>query len=214
MSDYGTMQTRIANELNRTDLSSEIQDSIQSAIKYYEGNRFWFNESIRTTTTTADDEFVDEPSDLVEIDSLTITISTIKVPLLKRTYQYLEDLEVSTTLTGIPREFALYNKQIRLYPIPDDSYTLTLSGAKRLTSLSATGDTNDWMTTGEELIRSRAVADIRANVLRDQQSIQEQMNFSQYPNGFLCAREKGAFYRLKSESAQRETVGRLRPTFF
>lgn len=214
MSTYGTMQTRVAGELNRTDLTSEIQDSILSAIKHYEGRRLWFNESIRTTTTTASDEYVDEPSDLSEIDSITITISSTKIPLKKRTWQYLEDLDVTTTLTGQPREYALFDEQIRLYPIPDDTYTLTLSGGKKFATLSGDSDTNAWMTTGEELIRSRAVADVRANVMRDQAALQEQMTFVQHPEGFICAREKGAFTRLKNESSQRTSVGKLRPTAF
>jgi len=204
----------MATELNRTDLTSVIQDAIKTAIKHYEGNRFFFNDAIRTSTTTANDEYLSEPSDLVEIDTIDVTISNTKVPLIPRTFGYIDNLEVSTSFTGYPREYALINQQIRLYPIPDAAYTITLSGAKRLTDLSATADTNAWMTYGEELIRSRAVADIRANILRNQQAIQEQLTLAQDPNGFLCAKEKGAYSRLKRESTQRQSVGRIRPTYF
>lgn len=51
MATYGDMQARIADELARTDLAAEIQNEIQTAISYYENERFWFNEGQWTFNT-------------------------------------------------------------------------------------------------------------------------------------------------------------------
>ena len=52
MATLGTMKTRIANELARADLTSELAGAITSAIAHYERRRWWFLESESTFTTT------------------------------------------------------------------------------------------------------------------------------------------------------------------
>jgi len=80
----------------------------------------------------------------------------------------MEEWYVSNaSYTGYPRDHAIYEEQIRLYPIPNGAYPLTLSYIKNLSVLSADLDTNAWMVEGEELIRSRAEADICARTLQD-----------------------------------------------
>ena len=56
----------------------------------------------------------------------------------------------SATYTGYPTDYALYDEQIRLYPIPNGTYTLTLSYQKQLDGLAGEADTNEWMIDGEE----------------------------------------------------------------
>ena len=73
MSDYGTMQTRISNELSRGNLSSEIQNAIISALRFYKRNMFRFNSARATATTTADIEYYGLPDDFIELDTMTLT---------------------------------------------------------------------------------------------------------------------------------------------
>ena len=53
MTTYGTMQDRIADELMRSDLTTHIQKSIQTAIKKYEREEFYFNVTTGTLSTVA-----------------------------------------------------------------------------------------------------------------------------------------------------------------
>jgi len=175
MTTFGVMQDRIADELNRTDLTTQIQYAIKTAIKVYDKQRFWFNESRSFTfSTVAAQEFytssdnADIPN-LLAIDSVQIAITSTDKYLLQRVpYEQIEAISANgTSDEGQPTWFCYYNKQIRLYPIPDATYTIRVSGHWALSDLSATTDTNNWMTDGEILIRSRAKRELYTHVIRD-----------------------------------------------
>ena len=175
MSTYGELQTRIADELDRTDLTSQIQKAIQTAIDRYERKRFYFNEARSITFNTVDaQEFYtsadqsDIPN-LLMIDNVKLTISgSDKIDLDPRQYSELEYLSSNSTDDGgQPTAYAYYGKQLRLYPIPDAAYAVRVSGVFSLADLSATADTNAWMTDAEALIRSRAKRELLTHVIRD-----------------------------------------------
>ena len=215
MSTYGTMQDRIATELKRSNLTARIQEAIQSAIKHYETNRFWFNEKTTTLVTTPSNEDMSLSSDFVELDSIKFVTSTYGHTLYPRTFQYIEEVNTSVgSYEGIPEDYAIYGDAIKLYPVPDATYTISVSYLYRLSSLSATADTNAWMTTGEELIRKRAKADIRLNLLEDERTRTELMMMSQLGKDFLTKEEEIAYNNLVSSSVRRASSGKIRPTQF
>ena len=197
MSDLGTMENRIADELNRTDMTSHARTAILTAVKHFEGERFWFSEERATASTVASQEWYDLPTDFRGVDSITVTINNNAYPLIERTYNELEDWNISSsTYTGYPTDFAIYNDQLRLYPIPNDAYTLTISYIKNLSSLATATDTNAWMVEAEELIRSRAESDVCMRVIRDFERAQ----------GFKLL-EQEALKRLLRESNRRTSTG-------
>lgn len=201
--DYGTMQNRIADEIARTDLGAQIRDAIQSAIRLHESERFWFNESEATASTVAGQAGYAVPSDFLEADDLTLTVSGNRYPLVPRGYDWLRQVSVTEASRGRPGSWAIYADQLWLYPVPDGAYTLTLSYLKRLAALSASGDTNAWMTHGEELIRARAKADLFANVIRD---FDEAIA--------MKAVETEALANLRIKSAKKISTGKLTATEF
>jgi hypothetical protein len=71
MSTYTQLQSRIADDINRTDLTSQIQQCILLAIQHYKNERFWFNETSATLTTTVSSAQVGAPSDILRIDRCT-----------------------------------------------------------------------------------------------------------------------------------------------
>lgn len=175
MSTYGVMQTRIADELNRSDLTTQIQYAIKTAIKTYDKTRFWFNESRSFTFSTVDGQEFYTSTDntnipnLLAIDTIQITITSSDKYILQRVpYEQIEAISSNTTVDeGQPTWFAYYGKQLRLYPIPDGVYSVRVSAVWALDDLSATSDTNAWMTDGETLIRSRAKRELYTHVIRD-----------------------------------------------
>lgn len=173
MSDYGTMQNRIADEIARSDLTTQIQRSIKSAIQHWQRHNFWFNESRSVTfNTVASQEFYTSADSayiptFADIDAVTITALGSRMDVQKRPYQELEQLSSTTTLTGIPIYYAYYGQQLRLYPIPDGVYPVRISGLQRLDSVSLSADTNVWFTEGEALIRARAKMILALDVLKD-----------------------------------------------
>jgi len=202
MSDYATLVNRVLDDLDRQgSLTSQAQSAIQTAIDHYEGTRFYFNQERATAQTVNAQEFYPLPTDVLDIDVLSITYGDYTTKLNRRTYEQIEDWAVSAvSVTGYPTDYAIYNQQIRLYPIPNaDGYTLTLSYAKRLSALSNDTDSNDWTTTAEELIRSRADADMSFRILQNEKRA---IGFKAF--------EQDAYQRLVSESNRRMMTGRAR----
>lgn len=165
MSTYGGLQDRIADDLNRSDLTSQIQQNILLAIEHYKNERFWFNETNATATTTTSSAQVAAPSDLLVIDKLYIVISNKNIELKAKG---LNDIvEFRPTTNGRPRAFCYYRNQFELDRKADQAYTLNLYYLKELAELSATNDSNGWTTDCEDLIAFHAEKKIYANIIKD-----------------------------------------------
>lgn len=174
---YADLTARIADEISRSDLTSQIALATLSAVAFYEKKRFYFNEMRSLTfSTVAAQEFYTSSdaagiAQLTAIDSVRITISTNDVYGLEPIdYDYLDAISQSSTVDqGQPTNYAYFGRQFRLYPIPDDVWTIRVSGVKSLTALSSGTDSNAWTTVAdaEALIRARAKFDLYSNVIRD-----------------------------------------------
>lgn len=212
MTTYGTMQDRIADELDRADLTTQIKRAIQSAIAYYNKQRFWFTEN-RTSlsfATVDGTEFYGASADsdipnLIFIDNLRIAISsTDKYDLERVPYTELDSRSDGITADeGKPYSFAYYAKQIRLYPIPDASYSIFGSAIMHLGDLSVTTDTNNWMTDGEALIRARAKWELYTHVVKDIESAR-----------LMKEAEKEELRELIAATNSRSSTGQLIATAF
>lgn len=208
MSTFGTMTSRIADEMLRSDLTSQIQSAIQSAIRHYSGTRFWFNEATATTAdgfgpTASGTEYYSLPTDFQAVDTITATISDV-YQLVPESFNEIDRIQQSASYhTGQPWKYAIYRQMLRLYPIPDGTYTLRINYVKSLTALSADADTNAWMTDGEELIRCRAKRDVYIHVLEDQRMAEA-----------MSKLESDALAQLRGRTAQRSTPTRIAATSF
>ncbi len=205
---YGTMQDRIADELARSDLTTQIQRSFQSAMKHYERQGFYVNESTFTFSTVAGQEYYGSSDAsqiplMAEVLTVRITVNGSTYTLTERDFQYLESVQTNANYTGDPTDFVYFGKQIRLYPIPYAVRTVQVAGTVRFDSLSATADTNAWMTDAEELIRCRAKYDLFTHVIRNADSAM-----------LMKAAEREALEDLRGETVSRVSSGKLRPTAF
>lgn len=198
MSDYGTMIRRINDECAWPEVSARIPNAIQAALRYYEGQRFWFNEGSATASTVADQQAYAVPTDLIEVESLTVTNSGIEYPMKRRPWSWMRERDISSS-TGLPRNWSYFADQLYLWVVPDAVYTLTMSFAKRLTAPSALTDTSAWFTHGEELIRRRAEADLASHP-----SIKEYDAAA-----FFRIEEERALMNLRAKSEQKISTGRL-----
>lgn len=208
MSTFGTMQDRIADELARTDLTSQIQKAIVSAVKYYQRKPFFFSESQFTLTTSASQEYygVSDNSNipnLSAIDSVRITVGTTTYTLEKRDFAYIDQISSSTNTTADPTDYTYYAKQLRFYPKPSAARTIVVSGTFATATLSATTDSNYWTTDGEELIRSRATWYLYKNVIKDREQAEDWKET-----------ELEALATIRGDDAERLSTWRFRPTAF
>ena len=205
------MSARIADELDRTDLTTQIQREIKSAVAHYENRRFFFNEARLTGLALIDGQEFYTSSDnsnipnLIYIDSFKVARSaTDKWELDRKPFEELDFYSDSNSAAeGQPTWYAYYAKQIRLYPIPNASYSAVIAGVYALADLSLTSDTNAWMTDGEALIRSRAKRNILRNVIRDQELANE-----------MAGQEREEYLRLTEVTNSRKSTGTIFPTQF
>lgn len=210
MTTYGTMQTRIANEIARTDLTNEIKDAIQSAIAHHSNERFWFNDVRGKTFSTVAEQraygstaLADIPTmaridDIVQVQGSTVRQLDPVSPL------ELELLQSPATANGKPASFTWIEDEIHLWPTPNAVYLTRLFGISRLSTLSADADTNAWMTYGERLIRAKAKMILFSDVIFD---------FGPRYQAAM-ADEDSALSKLLSETEARMPTGRIVGTEF
>jgi len=181
----GVMRTRIINETLRDDLTQQqLTDAINEAIKLWEGQRFHFNEKRYLLDTVPGQEYYGitaaDGEEIMEVDSITITVSNMPYPLTPRTQGWFDEFQSPAAIyTGQPDSYGLYGNELRLYPIPDaagpnsGSYQITISALARLgpNPLSDANDTNEWMTEGECLIRPQAKLLLYRDLLRDETGV-------------------------------------------
>ena len=178
---YLDMQNRIADEINRSDLGSQIQNAIQTAILYYETeDSLWFTEGRFLINTVASQDRYVIPDTLLNEDGSTITprVTLLDVdqmvcnfnnwfqPLKPVTWGWIDTYQIPT-YTGQPYYYGRLQNMIRFAPTPNGVYQVIITGTTRLPTLVNPTDTNAWMTEGEWLIRSRAKAILWRAVLRD-----------------------------------------------
>lgn len=175
MTTLSVMKTRIADELARDDLTSQIAYAITDAIGAYENLRFHFNEGRAVTfSTVASQEFYDEDdaagiATIQKIDYVVLYIGDTPYHLEPMKPADIETASTNGTNTGQPGWFCWYGNQIRIYPNPADAWTIRIGASIKAAAPASDSETgNPWMTHAERLIRSRAKLELALHVLKDQ----------------------------------------------
>lgn len=218
------LKARIADELARSDLTSQIADAINDAILIYQSERLRFNETLPlapvTFATVAGTSFYDATSvptlqTLFKFDYINVLIGNTLQELFRDTPQNIRMLlQVPGTQNGQPTSFALEGETLLLYPTPNQAWTLTLA-AHFAYAAPAADDTanNRWMTDGERLIRARAKYEIAVHVTRN-----DKMARAMSPFEPEDGRDPGAAYaelkRLKGIANRYTGTGIIRPMQF
>jgi hypothetical protein len=173
VTDLTTMETRIENEVDDAGIAAEITAAINTAIKFYERKRFYFNQKTFTFPTVAAQEYyaLADAADIdtfLQVDTQYITASGVRYPINVTEFALI-DAAQNGLVTGRPTNWASFAQKIRLYPIPTDAETITVAGHYRLATAVAPTDTNAWFTDGEELIRQRAKRILALDVTKEPQ---------------------------------------------
>lgn len=170
MSDFGTLKTQIASEINRTDIDTLIGTAIQTAIRRYQENKVRWSQVVDTTQVTiASNENLSLPANYFSIDSIRMTYGTNDDAILEIiSWADMQD-QYSNVTTGRPSAAAIYGGVAKLRAIPNAIYTTVISGYQTFTIPSSSGDTNVWMTYAEDLIKWGAKAFLYGDILEDQE---------------------------------------------
>jgi hypothetical protein len=172
MSTLLEMRSRIADDLDRTDLSTQIDKAINRAITFYLKENFWFKETSSSFSLVVNqEEYIKGsggvPSDIGAIDIMELQYSGNKYVLVEITPFELEARQTLDAV-GTPDQFAQYQDRIKFYPIPNQaSMTCLIKYTKSYSTLVNDSDTNDWLVYCEDLIEARARGWINRRILKD-----------------------------------------------
>lgn len=209
MSTLTALKARIADDLDRTDLSSQIGDAITDAIEHYKTTRFYFNETRSSTfaTVAAQSRYtVADDADIplwFDLDTVFISNGSREFELEPYDPVQMEYLLGQTSPgSGQPYAFAYYDSGFWLYSVPDGIYTVRPMGAIEKAAPATDGETgNVWMTEAFELIRCRAKAYLAGHVISDDALAMK-----------MTLAEKSALERLQRKTSNRLSSGRIEPT--
>lgn len=201
MSTFGALKTRIADEfVNESITTAQIENAIKSAVKHYEREAFWFNQKVGTFATVAAQEYyttaanADIPK-IVRIDSMRSSFGNV---IRAVSFDHIEQMQ-DGSVTSAPGFYTRYKDQIRLYPIPDAVYTMTMAYIYKLTTLSADADTNAWTDECEEMIRQASKRILATDILHADDMAQRYAEL-----------ERVAYDRIRSENKDRSPQKLLR----
>lgn len=206
MGTLAELKSRIALELTRTDLTAQIANAVNDAIKFYGRERFWFNQSRNLTFNTVPGQQAYGAAanaaipGLIKIDQ--ICVGTEKYPLDRYSAPDFEVLTGGHTANGKPCAFTYTDQEILLWPVPNDAYVMRLYAFYKLPLLTD-DEANAWTDDAEELIRSHAKQLLYLDPLEDDSgAARMQVKLTALLDG------------LRAETSARMGTGRIRPTQF
>lgn len=200
------LRTRIVTETNRDDLTDELADALDTviadSITLYAAERWYWDEARSTSLCTIGNEYIDRPAGARLVDVPFLLIGGVRFDLTKQSMPYIEGL-YTTPLSGQPTSYCEFGDQLRLWPTPNQAYTiiwLTVSDATAL-DYSDASSSNAWTAQGAPLISARARMFLFQDYFRDD------MGYARAERA-----EKQWYDRLKGETNRRLGTGRIRPS--
>ena len=197
MTTLAILKAEIASDLDREDgsLATEIAAAITTAIGYYKPKRFYFNErrSLTFSTVASQQNYGSADNtaipDLVRIDQVHKTVSGQRMTLRRVDFLDLEPLYDVSASSGEPYDFAYFNREIWLYPVPEQVYTIRVIGLYKVAGPATDGEAdNPWMTE----------AYLAANSLRNPELA-----------GAKLQAEADALSSLRAEATKRASLGTI-----
>lgn len=214
MATVNDMATRIGNELSRTDLSSRIVEAIQSAVRHYERQRFYFNENTSVFNLSASQAAYTladmSLTGVVRLDMIRVTVNGTTYPMKAVGYKELREKVTSQNYVGYPREYAFYQEMLYVYPLPTATFTAEVSWVKRLPGISFSASnsvSNAWTNEAFDLIRERAMAQVKINNLQQAAAKQEMAGLAASGEPFLSMMERQVYENLMMETGDKASGG-------
>lgn len=139
---YDELKTNIANFMNRSDLTNQMDTFIKST----EGeiNRILRHKDMtKRANANADTRFMQLPSDFLNIINVELTGGEGFTPLFQKSIESLDVYrKTQSNAAGKPKFFAVLDDAIELCPSPDTNYELQLTYNAKLSALSSTNTSN------------------------------------------------------------------------
>lgn len=202
------LETKIADDLARDDLTTQITEAVDTAIRAHENDRYWFNEKYAVTatlsTSTASMELTTFAYTFLEFDRVRLvrTASTYW-DLIKRDYSWVMDRQ-DVLVTTQPLEYTVYNDSLHFDAYADQNYPIIVDGIISLANLASAsfsqGDTAAWFNAARDMIRASAKKEIWLHVLDEPDKA-----------GAMASIEMSQHDKLLAKTNQKTSTGIIRP---
>lgn len=209
MTTLAIMKDRIAREIRRPGITTQIGEAINTAIEFYRGQRLFMLDRDSVDVPLVIDQASYTVSDdaniglLERLDYLHLVWGSQTFNLARRSPEWMDTASLNGQSSGQPFTYSWFAQAIRLYPIPNIAdMSMRMSGQFHVaapTDDNATG--NAWMVEGEQLIRCHAKYELYTHVLLNMQMSEM---FDPEGNGTPTAR---ALAVLKRRSTHKQTDG-------
>jgi len=168
ISTYAELKSAVANFLARTDLTDQIPNFIQLAEARLSRELETRDQEKRATATlTSGDEFIALPTDMREIREIKLNTSPNVV------LEYKSPTALDTTYTGStgkPLAYSIVGGELKIRPIPDDSYTAEIIYIGSLSALSDTNTTNVMLTRHPDAYLSGSLVEAYTYLMDEQRA--------------------------------------------
>jgi len=141
LSTYSELKTSIANWLNRSDLTSEIQDDFIKLTEADINSKLRIRKMVTETSITIDAETEDLPTGFLQVRDFFITEGGTKYALTYMTPSQMDQIKGSST-SGMPEVYTILGDKFRFAPTPSASYAGTLNFYKSFDALSDSNTSN------------------------------------------------------------------------
>tara|TARA_B110000046_G_scaffold4970_1_gene5294 strand:- start:175 stop:828 length:654 start_codon:yes stop_codon:yes gene_type:complete len=141
LNTYTSLKASIANWLNRSDLTAEIQDDFIKLTEADLNSKLRVRSMIAQTDITINAETAALPTDFLQIRNFYILSGQTKTPLVYTTPASM-DTTSGTSTTGLPTTFTILGDTLRFSPKPDTTYTAKMNYFKKFPALSSSVATN------------------------------------------------------------------------
>ena len=168
ISTYAELKSAVANFLARTDLTDQIPNFILLAEARLSRELETRDQEKRATATlTSGDEFIALPTDMREIREIKLNTSPNVV------LEYKSPTALDTTYTGAsgrPVAYSIVGGELKVRPIPDDSYTAEIIYIGSLSALSDTNTTNVMLTRHPDAYLSGSLVEAYTYLMDEQRA--------------------------------------------
>lgn len=204
MATRGDLITRVMKELHLdgTSYTAQVTDALTSAVRYYQGSRFWFNEGTTefTVATTGTVTLSSSLPDSIIIDKVRAVDDNGDRYLLRP--DTLEDFLEHGSMTAEPERYVVQAQTLHLWPTNNRTRSVEVMWSGRITMTASNSSSCVWTNEAEELIRLHVKVDLCENFLLDLPAADR-----------YRGREGTVLDKLMTETLQRLGIGRNMRSF-
>jgi len=209
MTTLSILKSTIADDLARSDLTTQIAAAISQAITFYKGERLFINETRDSTFVTVAGQSRYSSSDDTDIPLFLTIDGMFLVDSSSNVYELSPEDPVSMesslgngAASGRPYSYCYFDRSFTLYPIPDAVYTVRPLGQIEVAEPASDSEPNNvWMTKGFELIRCTAKGYVFLHTVKDPDQA-----------AIMAIGAEREIARLRRETGKRTATGRIAST--